>query len=80
MIYTLELAKKVCNKVAEGLPLRSICKLPEMPSKATICRWQAEKADFRLAYDVARAAGLRHLQTQQMVNIYKSMSENRRNY
>jgi hypothetical protein len=77
MIYTVELAKKVCCKVAQGLPLRTICKLPDMPSKATICRWQAEKADFRLAYEVARDAGLRYYQSQYLCGMYKSLYENR---
>ena len=55
-IYTEALAVKICLRLAEGEPLRSVCRDPAMPDKATVLRWLADKAkaDFRDQYVHAR--------------------------
>ena len=54
--YTTELAADICRRLADGEPLRSICRDPAMPDKATVLRWLADKAkaDFRDQYVHAR--------------------------
>ncbi len=54
--YTTELAADICRQLADGEPLRSICRDSAMPDKATVLRWLAdkEKADFRDQYVHAR--------------------------
>ena len=54
--YTPDLAADICRRLADGEPLRSICRDPAMPDKATVLRWLADKAkaDFRDQYAHAR--------------------------
>jgi hypothetical protein len=53
--YTPELGAQFCAAVAEGdKSIRAICKLPGMPSKATVFRWLAESDEFRKMYELAR--------------------------
>ena len=55
-LYTEALAAEICRRLAEGETLRSLCRDPGMPDKATILRWLADKkkADFREQYVYAR--------------------------
>jgi hypothetical protein len=53
--YTPELGAQFCAAVAEGdKSIRAICKIPGMPSKATVFRWLAENDEFRKLYELAR--------------------------
>ncbi|EPS1554651.1 MULTISPECIES: terminase small subunit-like protein [Proteus] len=45
-----ETAHDICSKLAEGESLRSVCRRPGMPSKATVFRWLSENAEFRDQY------------------------------
>lgn len=49
-IYTQELADKVCQKIAEGFSMRTVCSPDEMPAIATVFRWLRDKEDFREQY------------------------------
>ena len=51
--YTPELAAKFCAAIADGGTLRSVCKKPGMPSKATVFRWLREYPDFLKLYEIA---------------------------
>lgn len=51
--YTPDLAAKFCAAIADGGSLRSVCKKPGMPSKATVFRWLAEHDDFAKLYEKA---------------------------
>ncbi len=55
-LYTEALAAKICERLAEGETLRSICRDQAMPDKATVLRWLADKTktDFRDQYAHAR--------------------------
>jgi hypothetical protein len=55
-LYTEALAAKICERLAEGETLRSVCRDEKMPGKATVLRWlgDAKNADFRDQYAHAR--------------------------
>jgi len=55
-MYTPELAQRICERLAEGEPLDSICRDDDMPSASTVRRWAIERDDF--AADSARAYAL----------------------
>ena len=42
-LYTEALAAKICKRLTEGEPLRSICRDKAMPDEATVPRWLADK-------------------------------------
>ena len=53
--YKPKLAAQFCAAVAEGdKSIRAICKLPGMPSKATVFRWLADNEEFRKLYELAK--------------------------
>jgi hypothetical protein len=51
--YTTELADKFCAAIADGGSLRSVCKKPGMPSKASVFRWLRDYPEFAKAYELA---------------------------
>ncbi|RUV41081.1 MAG: terminase small subunit protein [Mesorhizobium sp.] len=57
-IYSDELANSICEQIAEGKSLRSICLDDEMPAKSTVFAWLADpgRDDFRTKYAHAREA------------------------
>lgn len=52
--YTLELGLAICERVAMGETLSAVCRDREMPSRATVYRWQEHDAAFRDTYRRAR--------------------------
>jgi hypothetical protein len=57
-IFSEALADAICEQIAEGNSLRSICLDEAMPSKSTVFAWLAdpEREDFRTKYTYAREA------------------------
>ncbi|TIQ96701.1 terminase small subunit protein [Mesorhizobium sp.] len=57
-IYSDELANTICEQIAEGRSLRSICLDEAMPAKSTVFAWLADpgRDDFRTKYVHAREA------------------------
>ncbi|RWE29788.1 terminase small subunit protein [Mesorhizobium sp.] len=57
-IYSDELANTICEQIAEGKSLRSICLDENMPAKSTVFAWLADptRDDFRTKYVHAREA------------------------
>lgn len=55
-IFTPEIAAQICERVADGESLRSICKDEALPGRTTVLRWLAENEDFRGQYARAREA------------------------
>ena len=53
---TQALANSICDEIANGSSLRSICQADGLPSVGTVCRWLAENADFAEQYARAREA------------------------
>lgn len=54
--FTQETADLICDKLAEGKSLRSICLAEDMPSKSAVFRWLAANEAFRDQYARAREA------------------------
>ena len=52
--FTQEVADTMCERIADGESLRSICLDEEMPSKTTVMRWLASNELFRDQYARAR--------------------------
>lgn len=56
--FTQEMADAICERIADGESLRTICDDERMPNKATVFRWLADptRALFRDQYASAREA------------------------
>ncbi len=52
--YTDELALQILDLIAGGESLRSICRRPGMPVRATVANWLFRHKPFRERYDLAR--------------------------
>lgn len=52
--YTLELAIAICEQVADGRPLISICQQEGMPNRATVRDWRLRHPEFDAMYTRAR--------------------------
>jgi hypothetical protein len=59
-IFTPALFTTICERIAAGESLRSVCRDAEMPSKATVMRWLREKPELRDQYAIARDDLLDH--------------------
>jgi hypothetical protein len=54
--FTEELALSICERIAEGQSLRSICRLLDMPAQSTVFKWLTENVKFSEQYAHARVA------------------------
>ncbi len=54
--YSLKAADTICERLAEGNSLNSICVSDDMPHKATVFRWLSSHDEFRDQYARAREA------------------------
>lgn len=54
--FSQEVADAICEKLADGISLRSICLDDEMPSKATVFKWLGQQPTFADQYARAREA------------------------
>jgi hypothetical protein len=52
--YTEEKALLICERLADGESLKSICEDESMPSKSTVFKWLSENATFSDMYARAR--------------------------
>lgn len=52
--YSDEMAEKICEKIANGRSLRSICAEDGMPTTSTVCKWLIENKEFSEQYTRAR--------------------------
>lgn len=52
--YSLEIASKLCERIADGRGVKPICEQDEdMPSRTTVYRWLAANPEFRDMYALA---------------------------
>jgi len=56
-VYTDELARRICGHIADGKSLRTIEKLPGMPTRHTVRKWldETQKTTFRPSFLVQYA-------------------------
>lgn len=54
--YSGDIAAIICERIADGNSLRTICAEDGMPNKATVLRWISSKDAFRDQYARAREA------------------------
>lgn len=59
--YGPEIADRICERIADGESVRSICADDDMPSKAAVFRWLAAHETFRDQYARAKEAQLEHM-------------------
>jgi hypothetical protein len=52
--YTDAIAEAICEMLAEGMPMRAICRREGMPSQAAVYRWLENNEAFRERYVRAR--------------------------
>lgn len=55
--YSEELVNKICERIADGESVRSICDDVDMPHKDTVRRWLNEKPEFYAQYARAKEDG-----------------------
>src|SRR5678815_5947240 len=67
-IYTEELAEEICDRLADGESLASICKDQHMPSEKAVRLWATEGSEWALTfapkYTRARQVGYERLADQ----------------
>lgn len=56
-IATPELVEALLDRVAEGLPLRTICRAPSMPNRRSVFDWRKNDPAFSRQFDMARNIG-----------------------
>lgn len=54
--YTQEIASAICERIAEGASLRSICRDEAMPAQSTVFKWLVQQPAFAEQYAHAREA------------------------
>jgi hypothetical protein len=52
--YGQETADAICERLADGVSLRAICREEGMPTTSTVCKWLAKSAAFAEQYARAR--------------------------
>jgi hypothetical protein len=52
--YGQDTADAICEKLADGISLRAICKLDGMPPTSTVCKWLSKNPAFVEQYARAR--------------------------
>lgn len=55
--FTQEIADAICERLADGESLRSVCRDEGMPSQSMVFRWIAQSDTFREQYAHAKDAG-----------------------
>lgn len=54
--FTQEIADKICEGIADGKSLRSLCEGDDMPAKSSIFKWLSQRKEFADQYARAREA------------------------
>lgn len=54
--YSDEIAARICDEIADGKSLRTICAAEDMPVTSTVCLWLTKHKDFSEQYTRAREA------------------------
>lgn len=60
-VFTQEIADSICERIADGESLRSICLGDEMPCRSSVFKWLNENKSFSDQYARAREAQADHM-------------------
>ena len=60
-LYSPAIARELCEKLSEGIPLREICRKPGMPAWQTVYDWMNRYPDLAAAIQNARDIGCDNL-------------------
>lgn len=52
--YTQEKAVEICQLLAQGKSMRTVCAMEDMPDEATLFRWMRDNEEFRKQYAQAK--------------------------
>lgn len=52
--YTKEIADRICDAVADGIPLVKVCEPEDMPNRSTVRLWRNTNEEFSAMYAHAR--------------------------
>lgn len=52
--YSDETVERICELIASGMSLRTVCSQEGMPSAVTVCKWLSENEEFSKQYARAR--------------------------
>lgn len=52
--FTQDLADRICEMLAEGMSMRSVCREDDMPCMSTVFKWLREKPEFSQQYARAK--------------------------
>lgn len=69
--YTPELAEEICQRLAEGEPLRAICRDEHMPSWVAVYQWMDKDEKLALAIARAREAGQDAMAERAYIEMYQ---------
>jgi hypothetical protein len=56
--YNQKTADAICERLANGESLRSVCRDPKMPDKRTVLRWLISNESFRTHYAESKDMGI----------------------
>jgi len=59
--YTQKIADTICEMMADGMSVREICAMDDMPSKSMVFRWLGQHESFRDRYARACEARSEHM-------------------
>lgn len=60
-IYTQELADRMCEQLAEGKSMRTVCEAEDMPAKRTVFNWLRTNEEFLHQYERAKVEAADYL-------------------
>lgn len=66
--YTIEIADTVCEQIADGKSMRTICKPDDMPAMSSIFKWLRIHSEFTDQYEKAKLEQAEAF-TEEMVDI-----------
>ncbi|WP_094505450.1 terminase small subunit-like protein [Brucella thiophenivorans] len=75
-IFRQELADQICERIADGDSLRTICAYESFPSRTTVFKWLSHSAEFVDQYARAREASpinLTSLRERNLEKVYPIM-------
>lgn len=72
--YSKALGERICARLAEGEPLKQICRGPDMPNESNVRYWALDNAEFGALYTRAREVGYDKL-AEEILRIADTLKE-----